>query len=110
MAPPEPVIRRASPSDAQSIASLYAQLVSNPALAVLPERIAALAGDSQTALLVCERQGRIVGTALDREDAHRFFVRAGFAGSKKRGFVKYRREFNRAPPTHPGLPSKAIDA
>jgi N-acetylglutamate synthase-like GNAT family acetyltransferase len=167
VAPPEPVIRRASPSDAQSIASRYAQLVSNPALAVLPERIAALAGDSQTALLVCERQGRIVGTALvslcadvmfghqpfavvenvvvdagvrsrgigtalfchveafclasdcskimllsavGREDAHRFFERAGFAGSKKRGFVKYRREFNRAPPTHPGLPSKAIDA
>lgn len=28
-----------------------------------------------------------------REDAHRFFVKAGFAGSSKRGFIKYRRAF-----------------
>lgn len=32
-------------------------------------------------------------SASQREQAHRFFERAGFAGSKKRGFVKYRSAF-----------------
>jgi GNAT superfamily N-acetyltransferase len=32
-------------------------------------------------------------SAVDREDAHRFFERMGFVGSSKRGFVKYRRNF-----------------
>ena len=32
-------------------------------------------------------------SSANRADAHRFFVRAGFAGSTKRGFVKYRRDF-----------------
>jgi N-acetylglutamate synthase-like GNAT family acetyltransferase len=32
-------------------------------------------------------------SSVQREDAHRFFERAGFAGSSKRGFVKYRRQF-----------------
>ena len=32
-------------------------------------------------------------SAIEREEAHRFFERAGFMGSKKRGFVKYRSAF-----------------
>jgi GNAT superfamily N-acetyltransferase len=143
-------VRRALPGDAQSIASLYAELVSNSDIAVLPERIAEISQDRNTALFVGERRGRICGTALislcadvmfksqpfalvenvvvsseargqgigkalfdhieafclasdcskimllssiDREHAHRFFEGAGFMGSSKRGFVKYRRDF-----------------
>ena len=138
------------PSDAQRIAELYQQLVSNPAVDVRPERIAAVANDRNTGLFVCEYQGEVLGSALvslcadvmfgtqpfavvenlvvhaqarnqglgaallrhieafclakdcskimllssiQREQAHRFFERAGFVGSKKRGFVKYRSEF-----------------
>ncbi|MDD1622807.1 MAG: hypothetical protein LUQ11_15120 [Methylococcaceae bacterium] len=36
----ETTVRQALPSDAASIAALYMQLVSNPAVTVLPERIA----------------------------------------------------------------------
>lgn len=32
-------------------------------------------------------------SSIHREPAHRFFERAGFAGSIKRGFVKYRANF-----------------
>lgn len=32
-------------------------------------------------------------SSIQREQAHRLFERAGFAGSSKRGFVKYRRQF-----------------
>lgn len=32
-------------------------------------------------------------SSAGREEAHRFFTRAGFSGSAKRGFVKYRRAF-----------------
>lgn len=32
-------------------------------------------------------------SSTQREDAHRFFERSGFAGSSKRGFIKYRRQF-----------------
>ncbi|MBX9266587.1 GNAT family N-acetyltransferase [Chromobacterium violaceum] len=31
-------------------------------------------------------------SSAGREDAHRFFLRAGFRGDAKRGFVKYRRD------------------
>jgi len=146
----EATVRRALPSDANSIAALYTQLVSNPAVAVLPERIAEISRDPNTALFVCELESRVcatalvslcadvmfksqpyavvenvivdsstqrlgVGTALfrhieafclandcfkimllsstNREHAHRFFERAGFLGSSKRGFVKYRSHF-----------------
>ena len=36
-------------------------------------------------------------SSIHREQAHRFFERAGFAGSSKRAFVKYRRQFNASP-------------
>nr|WP_295785107.1 GNAT family N-acetyltransferase [Rhodoferax sp.] len=143
-------IRTALPTDAQRITELYRQLVGHPAVTVQPERIAAVANDRNTALLVCEYQGEVQGSALvslcadvmfgtqpfavvenvvvdtcmrsqgmgaallrhieafclandcskimllssfQREQAHRFFERAGFVGSTKRGFVKYRSAF-----------------
>ncbi len=150
MPPSSIAVRRASPNDAASIAALYAQLVSNPAVSVLPERVATVSNDKNTALFVCEREDIVLGTALvslcadvmfgsqpfavvenvivdasvrgqgigsallryleafclandcskvmllsstDREDAHHFFERSGFVGSSKRGFVKYRSNF-----------------
>ncbi len=147
---PDTTIRPALPQDAAGIAALYRQLVGNPAVSVLPPRIAELSTQAHTRLLVCEHGGEVVGTALvclcadvmfgtqpfavveniavsaevrsqglgsmllghietlclqadcskimllsaiQRADAHRFFERAGFIGSSKRGFVKYRRDF-----------------
>jgi len=58
------VVRLAAPADAAAIAQLYAQLVSNPAVSVLPERIAQVAQDPNTALFVCECVGVVCGTAL----------------------------------------------
>ena len=146
----ELTVRRALPVDAESIAVLYAELVSNPAVNVSPERIAEVSKYQNTALFVCESQGVVCGTALvclcsdvmfnsqpfavvenvvvspsarsqgigtallhhieafclandcskimllssiNREHAHRFFERARFVGSSKRGFIKYRRNF-----------------
>lgn len=143
-------IRRALPQDAKSIEGLYRELVDSPHVCVLPERIAELATDSRTMLLVLEHDGVLCATALlslcadvmykaqpfavvenivvgqafrgqglgtvllrhieneciardcskvmllsasERSEAHRFFERCGFAGSKKKGFVKYRRDF-----------------
>ena len=144
------VVRRAQADDADEVARLYAQLVANPTVRVLPERLAELASASDTALFVVERAGRLAGTVLvtlcadvmfgrrpfavvenivvdaeargqgigaallsevdrfclaadcskimllsaaERGDAHRFFERAGYAGDRKRGFVKYRNAF-----------------
>lgn len=146
----KPIVRIARPDDATSIARLYAQLVNNPQVDVLPERIAEISGNADVALLVCEHEGQVCGTAMvflcadvmfksqyfavvenivvdvaargrgigrvlvrhieslclardcskimllssvEREQAHRFFERAGFVGSAKRGFIKYRRNF-----------------
>ena len=33
-------------------------------------------------------------SAAERTDAHAFFERIGYAGDKKRGFIKYRRQFS----------------
>jgi N-acetylglutamate synthase-like GNAT family acetyltransferase len=146
-----PAARRARPNDAARIGNLYAQLVGNPDVSVLPERIAEISTDTNTALFVIEVDGIVCGTALvslcadvmfraqpfavvenvvvsaearqkgigkslfreieafcltcncskimllsaaDRIDAHRFFASIGFAGSNKRGFVKYRSDFS----------------
>lgn len=35
-------------------------------------------------------------SSMERSDAHRFFERHGFAGSRKKGFVKYRSGFSEA--------------
>ena len=142
--------RRARAQDAAEVARLYGQLVANPAVRVLPERLAELEHASDTALFVAERAGRLVGTVLvalcadamfgrrpfavvenivvdasargqgvgaalllavdrfclaadcskimllsatERGDAHAFFERSGYAGDRKRGFVKYRNAF-----------------
>ena len=147
---PSSVIRRARASDAREVARLYAQLVSNPALSVLPERLADLEGSAQAALFVADGGERLSGTvlvglcpdvmfghqpfavvenivvdidargrgvgaallrevdrfclaadcskimllsALGRPGAHAFFERLGYAGDRKRGFVKYRDAF-----------------
>lgn len=57
-------IRPAKPSDSNRIAELYAQLVENPAIFVLPERIAKISEDPNTGLFVCEWDGVVEGTAL----------------------------------------------
>ncbi|WP_018604592.1 GNAT family N-acetyltransferase [Uliginosibacterium gangwonense] len=144
------IFRQALPADSIQIAVLYRQLVNNPVVDVLPERVAELAADEDTALFVCEHHEIVVATALValckdvmfraqpfavvenvvvdeacrgqgigaallrqvdafclskncskimllssayREDAHRFFERAGFVAASKRGFVKYRSAF-----------------
>ena len=143
-------VRRAGARDADEIARLYAQLVANPAVRILPDRLAELEHASDTGLFVVERAGRLAGTVLvclcadamfgrrpfavvenivvdlaarrqgigaallgevdrfclsadcskimllsaaERADAHRFFERCGYAGDRKRGFVKYRGAF-----------------
>ena len=158
-------VRRAKGSDASSIASLYAQLVNNPAVSVLPQTIDALAANGKSALLVCEVDAQVFATALvclcedvmfttqpfavvenvvvdsalrgqgigralfqaiedfcrdsqcskimlmssaSRTDAHRFFERAGYAGSVKRGFVKYRRDFAPLPAPPVGINTQII--
>jgi GNAT superfamily N-acetyltransferase len=149
-APTDVTVRRACAADAGTVAALYAQLVANPALCVLPERLDELRGSSDAALLVASVDETLVGTAFvawcpdamfgrqpfavvenivvdatargrgvgaallaqidrlclardcskimllsasERAQAHRFFERAGYAGDRKRGFVKYRCAF-----------------
>jgi N-acetylglutamate synthase-like GNAT family acetyltransferase len=144
------IVRRAEACDAKAIQALYRELVPNPAVSVLPERIAEVALDSNTMLLVAETGGAVVGTVLvtlcqdvmfqrqpfavienvvvsssyrrlgvgaallkqaehhcraancskimllssvERTEAHTFFRQAGFVGSLKKGFIKYRRQF-----------------
>ena len=129
------------------MARLYAQQVANPALQVLPERLAELEHSQEAGLFVVEQDAQLLGTVLvvlcpdvmfgrcpfavvenivvdaaarrrgigtallravdafcqaadcskimllsaaERAEAHRFFERAGYAGDRKRGFVKYR--------------------
>ena len=143
-------VRRARPQDAAEVARLYAQLVSNPALNVLPERLGELEAAPAAALFVADRGDCLVGTvfvglcadamfgrrpfavienvvvdaaargmgigaallseaerfcraadcskimllsAVERAEAHAFFERMGYAGDRKRGFVKYRSWF-----------------
>jgi predicted N-acetyltransferase YhbS len=147
---PPITIRQAQSTDAAAIQLLYQEFVSNPAISVLPERIAEAAQNPHTALLVGEINGVVVGTVLvslcldvmfqnqpfavvenvvvtashrglgvgaalmreveryaqtaqcskimllssaERTQAHRFFEKVGFAGSMKKGFIKYRRQF-----------------
>ncbi|OHX11498.1 hypothetical protein BI347_17685 [Chromobacterium sphagni] len=146
----EPVaIRQARADDAAALDRLCRQLVDDPAIRVLPERLQALADGERAQVLVCECGGQLAASAwlgfcegvmyggqpfavlenivvdrgwrgrglgqalLDeaqrrclarqcfkimlrssaqRLEAHRFFLRAGFRGDAKRGFVKYRRD------------------
>lgn len=148
-------VRAARGSDATALELLYRELVADPAVSVLAERIERLANDPNTVILVAGAEGRVQGTALltfcedvmyrdqpfalvenivvaaasrgkgvgralllhvealamerhcskimllsasAREAAHRFFEGAGFNGTAKRGFVKYRRDFGTGTP------------
>lgn len=57
-------IRLAKPTDSKRIAELYGQLVNNPQVNVLPERVAKVSADPNTGLFVCEYKGAVEGTAL----------------------------------------------
>jgi len=47
-------------------------------------------------------------SSIHRQEAHRFFERSGYTGSKKRGFVKYRSSMSlRIEPMHEELPEEA---
>ena len=64
MSSPSVNIRRASHRDAAAIQRLYAQLVSNPAVAVSAEQLAKLAVSEHHMVLVAEQAGQVCGTAL----------------------------------------------
>ena len=53
------VIRKAIAEDAPAIQELYGQLVGNPYVLVLPERIASVGQDPMTKLLVAEAAGLV---------------------------------------------------
>lgn len=57
-------IRRARPGDAKDIEALYRQLVGDTHVRVLPTRIAELADDPRTLLLVLESDGLVCASAL----------------------------------------------
>jgi N-acetylglutamate synthase-like GNAT family acetyltransferase len=57
-------IRRATKTDAGSIANLYRKLNTLSPISVLPERIEAVANSNNTHLLVCDDSGEIIATAL----------------------------------------------
>lgn len=50
--------------DAPQIARLYAMLVSNPAVHVLPQRLVEIASDPDIALFVFEGGGAVLGTVM----------------------------------------------
>lgn len=72
-------IREAQPADAGRISALYLQLVNNPAVTVLPERLAELREDAKTALFVAEEGGDVRATALVSLCADAMFGRQPFA-------------------------------
>jgi N-acetylglutamate synthase-like GNAT family acetyltransferase len=64
MSNPAVNIRRASHRDAAAIQRLYAQLVSNPAVAVSAEQLGKLSASEHHVVLVAEQAGQVCGTAL----------------------------------------------
>ena len=58
------LVRSAQPTDAAAIERLYHVLAPNPAIRVLPERIAQVCADPNTELLAAEREQVVQGTAL----------------------------------------------
>jgi N-acetylglutamate synthase-like GNAT family acetyltransferase len=57
-------IRRAGKEDADTIESLYRELVSDSHIRVLPEQVAAISESATVFLLVAERNGIVCATAL----------------------------------------------
>ncbi|WP_201775765.1 GNAT family N-acetyltransferase [Chromobacterium subtsugae] len=62
-ASPKATIRLARAADADELARLYRQLVDDPAIQVLPERLQALADGERAQVLVCEGEGRLAASA-----------------------------------------------
>jgi GNAT superfamily N-acetyltransferase len=56
--------RIAKPKDAMAIQSLYLELVNDSNIHVLPDCIAAIANDESNLLIVGDKMGKIVATAL----------------------------------------------
>lgn len=73
------LVRRAAARDAGDVARLYAALVSNPDVRVLPERLSELAADPATALFVFEDAAGVHGTGLASLCADAMFGRRPFA-------------------------------
>ncbi|QKJ67205.1 GNAT family N-acetyltransferase [Deefgea piscis] len=57
-------VRNAKITDANAIQVLYQELVNNPAVSVLPERIAEIEKNVNSSLFVGEKDGEVVGTVL----------------------------------------------
>lgn len=144
-------VRSAAVSDTEAVEALYRILVNDSNVCVSADHLRSILEDQKTILLVAERSGSVVGTALvcicsdvmyrdqpfavvenivvapesrgngvgaallrsverlcrekncskimllssvERAEAHQFFERVGFQGSRKKGFVKYRRQFS----------------
>jgi GNAT superfamily N-acetyltransferase len=73
------VVRKATELDAPGITRLYAMLVSNPAVRVLPERLSEVARDPNTALFVFDDGEAVLGTVLVSLCADVMFGRRPFA-------------------------------
>jgi ribosomal protein S18 acetylase RimI-like enzyme len=58
------IIRRATKTDAEAIATLYSELNTLSTVSVLPARVDAAANSNNTHLLVCDDGGEILATAL----------------------------------------------
>lgn len=71
--------RKAIATDANAIANLYKELVPTAPVNVLPERIAEIANDENTYLLVSDDKGDIVATALVTLCKDVMFTRQPFA-------------------------------
>jgi len=73
------VVRKATELDAPQVARLYAMLVANPAMQVLPQRLAEIANDPDTALFVFEDGQTLLGTVIVSLCADVMFGRRPFA-------------------------------
>lgn len=71
--------RKATAGDANAIADLYKELVPNAPINVLPERIAEIANDKNTYLIVCDTGADIIATALVALCNDAMFTRQPFA-------------------------------
>ncbi|GGY78245.1 hypothetical protein GCM10011613_23570 [Cellvibrio zantedeschiae] len=71
--------RKATAADAEAIANLYRELVPAAPINVLPDRIAEIAADENTYLLVGDENGEIVATALVSLCKDVMFTRQPFA-------------------------------
>lgn len=71
--------RKATAFDTNSIAHLYRELVPTAPINVLPERITEIAQDKNTYLIVCDKDGDVIATALVSLCNDVMFTRQPFA-------------------------------